>query len=96
MWCRNILDITIPELVEKEIQQNNLVNSQKEIPIVHNFNSFSHFCLKERYSKGIILFPNKLRDLNRFPIKVAAIDFFPTLRLSRNATGHFINHWQKQ
>lgn len=91
MWSRNILDITILELAEEEIRAKNLVNLQKEISIVHHFNPFSNIYTKEKYSKETIWFPNKLRDLNRFSMQIAVIDFFPTIKVIRNATGHPIS-----
>lgn len=61
-WSNNFLNLTILD-VEKKAKVGNFFNGQRQgRKVIHYFNPFSEIYTRRRYTKGLVIFPKKLKD----------------------------------
>ena len=83
-WSNKFLDTSLLQfLPEDKICQNNIV--------LHSYNPFSNIYLDNCYSLGTKIFPNKIRDMFQYPLKVSLIKRIPAVNFERNPSGYPIN-----
>lgn len=77
-WHYKFLDFTI-------LETRNFNDS-----IVHHYNPFTNHTKTELFTEGTNLFPDKLHDMNGYPLKTMFLHEPPTLYLQQNASGHIL------
>lgn len=75
-WQKKFLDFTVLEIFK---------NSDKAF--FHTFNPFFNTLYKKKFSDSIELFPNKLRDLNKYPLILPIYSHEPYINLVNNSAG---------
>ena len=76
-WNNQFLDVSILEIVK---------NTSK----VHYFNPFMNIFSTKKYSSGTALFPDKLRNMNRYVLKASTSYFPPFVTITYNSSGYSI------
>ncbi|KAJ8687464.1 hypothetical protein QAD02_023258 [Eretmocerus hayati] len=80
VWDERILDLTVIEWIGEDLGENlNLLRLDKQGDeiYVHVFNPFYDSYSKEELTPEATLFPDKLKDLNSFPINMRLFDLNP-------------------
>ncbi|KAJ8668364.1 hypothetical protein QAD02_010027 [Eretmocerus hayati] len=83
-WIKNFLDVTVVQylLVDKLCEDGLLINM---------YNPFSNVYFEQCYSNQVDIFPNKLKNMYGYPLKIAMIRRPPALDYDRNVSGQAIN-----
>ena len=90
MWSKRALDFTILEFT-KRVDNNDLKsNYQREGVRIHYLNPFTGIYTKGNYTPVNQIFPNKLKNLNGFEMKVGSIHYPPQVYIKQNLSGHAI------
>lgn len=89
MWSRNFLDVTILEYGGKIADYFSLGND-KIIRQLY-YNPFSMKLVINKVSLEQDLFPDKLRNLHAYPLKIGFFHYPPYVRFFRNSKGRVIN-----
>lgn len=72
MWSYDFLDTTVLTLSRFRAEKNNLfLNQHQQIVAIHYFNPHTDNVKKEEFRSTIRWFPDKVRDLYGYPIKVS-------------------------
>ena len=79
-WLKNFLDFTIIE-----------INTQDNNVYVNYFNPFYDVLTKELLRNNLCVFPNKLNDVNKYPIKLPVYEYAPYIRVTKNRFGDITN-----
>ncbi|KAJ8668375.1 hypothetical protein QAD02_010038 [Eretmocerus hayati] len=79
-WTEKFLDVTVLQWS----QENSPCDTNL---IVQSYNPFTNSYLHECYTSTIEIFPNKLRNMHKFPIKVAVLRRPPRLDFILNSSG---------
>ena len=89
VWNKKFLDFTVLEITEKRYTNESLFkNNHRNFATIHHYNPFTQTYYRKRYSSGVELFPNKLRNLNGFKLKVGMVHYPPSLYVKRNESGY--------
>ncbi|KAJ8668438.1 hypothetical protein QAD02_010101 [Eretmocerus hayati] len=80
-WAEKFLDVTVLQWLQKSDSCNTNI-------IVQSYNPFTDSYLHERYTPGMIMFPNKLKDMHQYPLKVSILRRPPRLDFTMNLSGH--------
>ncbi|XP_043469682.1 uncharacterized protein LOC122503273 [Leptopilina heterotoma] len=82
MWIsEQFLDVTIVEIIRKKTR-------------IHQLNPFFGY-KNEKFSRETVLFPDKLLNMNRYPLKVGIFQLPPLAYLKMNSTDHLIETFGK-
>ena len=77
LWSQRFLDVTILQFREEIISKNELTQSHQVKATLHHFNPFTDVYKKTKFSRKMDWFPDKLRDMNGFPIKGGLMNLPP-------------------
>ena len=92
LWNRQFLDVTILQFAEKNISQHQpgskILGKNQETIFVYNFNPFTGIYAKEIFSSRSQLFPNKLRNMHGYEMKIGMTHDPPFSYVKRNLSGH--------
>ena len=89
MWSEQFLDVTLLEILILEQDKNHLfLNKHQENVTIQNFNPFTDSIIKEEYTSAVRLFPEKLRNLHSYPIRIGYYNFSPEVFETHDELGH--------
>ncbi|CAB0036254.1 unnamed protein product [Trichogramma brassicae] len=84
-WRKQFLDLTIAQLYEDEGSTTTLL---------YSYNPFDNDYSMQRYQRGptdAFVFPDKMRDMKQYPLKVSAVRRNPSLNYELDANGKIID-----
>ena len=89
MWNKQFLDVSVLQIIERNVSLNAyLSNRFQRSAFLYTYNPFSQSYQKEIFRYGLELFPNKLKDLQGFKVKVGLVHDPPFAFVQRNLTKH--------
>ena len=86
VWTKSFLDTTILQFLLKPkcpVCDSNM--------ILHSYNPFSNISSISCYSLATKIFPNKLRNMFKYPLKMSLLERPPAVNFERDANGYPIN-----
>ncbi|XP_033213832.1 uncharacterized protein LOC117170895 [Belonocnema kinseyi] len=92
MWSRRFLDATVLEIIlRKYSKMNCFMNIHLADVTQHYFIPFTESFVQKKYCLESDLFPDKLRNLHGYTMKVGLFHYPPHVFFFRNLTAHIIN-----
>ena len=83
-WSKKFLDFSIIDISV----DNNVTNYK---PFIFNFNPFYNSTTKQHLCPNTLVFPDKLKNLNRYPLKIPIFHFPPYIMVNESRRGKIIN-----
>ena len=92
MWSKQFLDVSVLELFQDNITTSINFNQKKTVDVkLHYYLPFTDSYIRKNYPSKE-LFPEKLRTLNNYEMKVGIFHYPPYVFLTRNSTGEIVNY----
>ena len=89
MWSKQFLDASVLQVVEKNFSHHAILsNGFQDSAMIYSFNPFTSIFTRQTLYSELPLFPNKLKDMHGYGIKVSFIHDPPLLNVQRNNTNH--------
>lgn len=89
MWSKNFLDATVLKIYSKHRKSVSFLSDKRDIITQQLFfDPFSAKFVNETISFEVNLFPDKLKNLHGYPLKIAFFHYPPYVNIFRNSTGH--------
>ena len=92
LWGKQFLDNSILEITEVRKEHGNLLAKTESTAKLLYFNPFKNAFSKTKYNSKTLLYPDRLRNMNGFQMKVAIGHMPPHLHIHRNSTGHPVSY----
>ena len=83
-WENKFLDLTIIEIPDLNVK--NTTSS-----LIYNYNPFKSQLDKKWYSEKLKIFPNKIKDMNGFEMKIAIVNKPPYIIIEKDALGNVVH-----
>ncbi|XP_043462198.1 uncharacterized protein LOC122498502 [Leptopilina heterotoma] len=89
MWSKNFLDVTVLRIYFKHSKSVSFLSTKSDFITQQLFlNPFSAKFVNVTVSSKVNLFPDKLKNLHGYPLKIAFFHYPPYVNIFRNSTGH--------